>query len=361
MNETYNPFDTGIQKAIEQARKSIRPTTDQKHRAINSAFLTFANKYSSMPAEKGFLNNIGAIGDAGIPAMQKYHEVDANNEVENLALADNILKHQLKKEQEEAKKIAMERKRQLEEAKLEEQIRHHNVVENQHAQQNEPSSFLGEDFLPITSKAERTMYVKDKKSTGEILHELNTIKKDYDLYRQTVKNDRIDPQSTIGTLLQNKYYNNITRNSPSTILRQALDARLNKFAAELERKIKGGVLSMGMIKLFEDKSILPNLKDSDELFKLKMANLMGEIKEKNEASDASLRYNSHVSPYELERLKTITGENNKNSGLQEVTKDDRGYILLKNPKNNTQIEVPSDIDKEDLQQLILNGYAIDGQ
>ena len=139
---------------------------------------------------------------------------------------------------------------------------------------------MGENFIPITSKSERLSYVKDKKSSGEILHELTSIKKDYENFRELTKDNLIDPMADygIGKVANTgkdffSYFSDKKALKEETQKRKALEAKLGKFAVEIERKIKGGVLSEGMVKRFESKGLLPSLNDRPEVFEEKLNNL----------------------------------------------------------------------------------------
>jgi hypothetical protein len=209
---------------------------------------------------------------------------------------------------------------------------------------------LGENFIPIASKSERAGYVKDKKSSGEILQELSSIKEDYDKFRKTAKDDLIDPMTPygIGTAANATkdlfgYFTNSKNLRDETSKRKALEAKLGKFAVELERKIKGGVLSEGMVKRFENKGLLPALNDAPDVFEEKLNNLMQEMNERYKASEASLRYGVHISPYDLQQLEQGTSEKEEATLSEEKTPDSTGFISFLNPSTGEYFDVPADM------------------
>jgi hypothetical protein len=306
----YNPFDTGISKAIESARASLGMTQKQQDKALRSSMLAFANNMSGQPRERGFFNNFASVGRAMAPAISTYDQEEASALNENNALANQILQYKAAEEQKRALEEQRAWQRQHAEAQLGESRRYHDLM----AQKNNPAmnvniGGLGENFVPIASKSERTGYVKDKKASGEILQELSSIKKDYDQFREIAKNDFIDPMNPYGLgAVANStkdlfgYFTGKESLRDETSKRKALEAKLGKFAVELERKIKGGVLSEGMVKRFENKGLLPALSDPPDVFEEKLNNLTQEMNERYKASDASLRYGVHISPYDLQQL-----------------------------------------------------------
>jgi len=196
--QNYNPFDTGISKAIESARASLGMTQKQQDKALRSSMLAFANNMSQQPRERGFFNNFASVGRAMSPALTTYNQEETSALNENNTLANQILKYQGQEEDRRALEEQRAWQRQHSEAQLEEQRRHHNLM----AQKNNPAmnvniSGLGENFIPIGSKSERLLYTKDKKASGEILQELSSIKKDYDKFRETAKFFSQSPHSFI--------------------------------------------------------------------------------------------------------------------------------------------------------------------
>jgi hypothetical protein len=346
----YNPFDTGISKAIESARASLGMTQKQQDKALRSSMLAFANNMSQQPRERGFFNNFASVGRAMSPALTTYDQEETSALNENNALANQILKYQAQEEDRRALEEQRAWQRQHSEAQLGESRRYHDLM----AQKNNPAmnvniSGLGENFIPIGSKSERLLYTKDKKASGEILQELSSIKKDYDKFRETAKDDLIDPMTPygIGTAANATkdlfgYFTDNKSLREESSKRKALEAKLGKFAVELERKIKGGVLSEGMVKRFENKGLLPSLSDPADVFEEKLNNLTQEMNERYKASEASLRYGVHISPYDLQQLEQgTTGSENPVSS--EEVPNSSGFISFLNPATGEYFDVPANM------------------
>lgn len=346
----YNPFDNGISKAIESARASLGMTQKQQDKALRSSMLAFANNMSQQPRERGFFNNFASIGRAMSPALTTYDQEETSALNENNTLANQILKYQGQEEDRRALEEQRAWQRQHSEAQLGESRRYHNLM----AQKNNPAmnvniSGLGENFVPIASKSERTGYVKDKKASGEILQELSSIKKDYDQFREIAKDDLIDPMTPygIGTAANASkdlfgYFSGNENLRKETSKRKALEAKLGKFAVELERKIKGGVLSEGMVKRFENKGLLPALSDPPDVFEEKLNNLTEEMNERYKAADSSLRYGVHISPYDLQQLEQgVIGSETPVS--LEKAPNSSGFVSFLNPETNEYFDVPADM------------------
>lgn len=335
---SYNPFDTGISKAIQAARDSLGMTQKQQDKALRSSMLAFANNMSGQPKERGFFNNFASVGRALSPALSIYDQEETAALNENNALANQILKYQAQEQERRALEEQRAWQRQHSEAQLGESRRYHDLM----AQKNNPAmnvniGGLGENFIPIGSKSERLLYTKDKKASGEILQELSSIKKDYDQFREIAKDDVIDPMTPygIGTAANASkdlfgYFTGNKNLRDETSKRKALEAKLGKFAVELERKIKGGVLSEGMVKRFENKGLLPSLSDPADVFEEKLNNLTQEMAERYKASEASLRYGVHISPYDLQQLEQGAQGQGETTGSSE-SNNPEDYVLMRDP------------------------------
>ena len=94
MNTNANPFDAGIQRAILTARDSLGMTEKQQDRALRRSLLNFAANIAQTPKQKGFFNNFGAISRAALPAISEYDNAEAEAEMANNALANQILNYQ---------------------------------------------------------------------------------------------------------------------------------------------------------------------------------------------------------------------------------------------------------------------------
>lgn len=340
----YNPFDVGISKAIASARESLGMTQKQQDKALRSSMLAFANNMSQQPKQRGFFNNFASVGKALSPAISAYDQEESAALGENNALANQILKYQASEQDRQAMEEEKTWRRQFAENQLGEQRRYHNMMDNFRTQNNQPAtSPLGENFIPIDGKAERNMYTKDKKASGDILKELSSIKKDYDEFKELSKDDIINPMTPYGVgkaaNAAKDFFGYFTANQDlrkETSKRKALDAKLGKFAVELERKIKGGVLSEGMVKRFENKGILPSLSDAPDVFEEKLGNLITEMGERNDAATASLKYGVHISPYDLEQLEN-SGEQETNMPLN--ASEQEGVLMQ--DSTGAQYQIPS--------------------
>lgn len=124
----YNPFDSGIQKAIASARMSLGMNKNQQENAFNNSLLAFGDSMSQMPKEKGFLNNLGSIGRALSPALKTYDQSENAAIAQNQDLANQILKYQAAEEAKQAQAEERAWHRQHAERQLGEQRRYHDLM-----------------------------------------------------------------------------------------------------------------------------------------------------------------------------------------------------------------------------------------
>lgn len=354
-NQAYNPFDVGISKAIASARESLGMTEKQQDKALRKSVLTFADNIAQQPKQRGFFNNFGSAARAMSPAIMAYDEAEDSALNENNNLANQILKY---KAAEEAKQTQAEEqawRRQHAEAQLGEQKRYHNLMDDFRREKDQPAiSPLGDNFIPLEGKAERTMYAKDRKASGEILKELSTIKSDYDKFRSTVGDNLVDPMTPYGigkaANTANDFFSYFSGDKEArdqTVKRKSLDSALGKFNVELERKIKGGILSESMRKVFENKELLPSLSDAPDVFEEKLNGLMNQMSERYQASDASLRYGAHISPYDLEQL--------EGRGQEEASAEAPQAVIKMMSPDGEQINIPAD-DAQAIQDALNDGF-----
>lgn len=335
MESNNNPFDSGIRRAVETARESLGMTEKQQDKALRRGLLNFAANIANTPKQKGFFANFGAASRAAIPAMIEYDTAGSAYEAENNALANQILAYQDKQKAELAKAEEQAWKRQLEEDKLAESRRYHDLTADYqnaklNAQNQSAVSPLGDNFAPIESKAERTNYSKLKQSTGEVLGDLKEIEKQFQNLQSITKDDLVNPMNPYIGSYANKTKDLFTYFSKDStdkgklereksIKRKAFEAEVNKFQVEFERKLKGGVLGKGIIEIFDKKKMLPSVGDAPDVFAQKLEDLEKMISNRYEAADTSLRYNTHISPYDMENLKKQQGMGQNNQREEGTT------------------------------------------
>ncbi len=124
----YNPFDSGIQKAIASARMSLGMNKEQQETAFNNSLLSFGDNIAQMPKEKGFWNNVGSIGRALSPALKTYDQSENAAMAENHGMANEILAYQKAEQARQAQAEEMAWKRQHAERQLGEQRRYHDLM-----------------------------------------------------------------------------------------------------------------------------------------------------------------------------------------------------------------------------------------
>lgn len=127
-NIQTNPFDSGIQRALETARDSLGMTEKQQDKALRRGLLNFAANIAQEPKRKGFFANFGAASRAAIPAINEYDAAESAYEAENNALANQILAYQGNQRKALAEAEEQAWKRRLEEDKLAEMKRYHDLL-----------------------------------------------------------------------------------------------------------------------------------------------------------------------------------------------------------------------------------------
>jgi hypothetical protein len=323
-NAPYNPFDTGIKRAIESAQESLGSTDKQQEKALRRSLLTFANNMGQQPKQRGFFNNFGSASRAMAPAIMDYDQSEDQALSQNQDMANQILAYQAA---EEAKQNALEHQawqRGHAENQLGEQRRYHDMM-NAYQQQklnnsrpqalenNLGSNFAGR-FTPIETNVEITSYTKDKRALGSVLQEISELEKNYKKFREDYKGNAIDPMSPYAGIANptKDFFGKFTASKSlrkETADRKTLDSQLNKFVVSSERALKGGgVMGPKLIELFKEQGIYPDLKtDTPEVFESKLDMLKHELNNAYKASNLSLQYKLRIDPYEVNDFESAMG------------------------------------------------------
>lgn len=96
--DPYNPFDSGISRAIASARASLGMSREQQERALRESINSFATNISQQPQERGFGRNLAAIGRALTPSISTYDQYEDLANKENNELANQIIKDRREQE-----------------------------------------------------------------------------------------------------------------------------------------------------------------------------------------------------------------------------------------------------------------------
>jgi len=124
----YNPFDSGISKAISSARESLGMTDKQQEKALRRSMLTFGDNIAQQPKQKGFWNNFGSVGRALSPAIMAHDDAEDTALTQNNALANQMLAYQAAEQNRQSQEEEKAWRRQHAEAQLGEQRRAHDMA-----------------------------------------------------------------------------------------------------------------------------------------------------------------------------------------------------------------------------------------
>lgn len=356
MSVGANPFDAGIQRAISTARDSLGMTEKQQDRALRRSLLNFASNIAQTPKSKGFFNNFGDISRAALPAIGEYDNAEAEAEMANNAMAKQIQDYQRGLRGEEFEREKFNSQAKFQQDQLAETKRYHDLMNDFNkakleAENQSVVSPLGDNFAPIESKTERTNYSKLKQSTGEVLGDLGKIKQQFENLQDLTKDDLINPMNPYVGSYANQakdllsYFNkdsddvNKKAEREKSIKRKAFEAEVNKFQVEFERKLKGGVLGKGIIEIFDKKKMLPSVGDAPDVFKQKLEDLNEMMSNRYEAADNSLRYNTHISPYDMDNLKR-----QKSFGQNKPQTEESSTVLMQDNLGNKYNVPKADVE-----------------
>lgn len=360
--QPYNPFDSGIRAAIESARVSLDMTEKQQDKALRRSMLSFANAYGNEPKRKGFIGNFGAVARSLSPAILAHDESEDLAFKENNNLANQILAYQAAEQQRQAQQEERNWHRQHAENQLAEQRRYHDMMDSYHNKQlqnNEasiPFELADMGVLPIDNKKDFSAYIKDKKSLGTILNEVNELDHDYKEFRKDTAGNIIDPMSP-GRYVKNAAkditgrFFNIKSLKEETAKRETLNSKLNKFVISSERALKGGgVMGPRLIELFKEQGIYPSLEsDTPEVFESKLKMLKEEIENSYKAANLSLQYRVHIDPSQVNDF-----ENKLKAQETSIGNNTNKQTILMQDQNGNEYEIPA----HEVNEAIQDGLSL---
>lgn len=360
--QSFNPFDSGIRAAIESARVSLDMTEKQQDKALRRSMLSFADAYGNEPKAKGFMGNFGAVARSLSPAIMAHDEVEDASFRENNDLANQILKYQAAEQARQAQAEERQWHRQHAENQLAEQQRYHNMMDSYHKsklQQNEislPSNLEGMGLIPIDNKKDFASYLKDKKSIGKVLHDIDSLEEDYANFRTKAEKNIFDPMGP-GRSVTNKakdvagrFFNNKALKE-ETAERETLDAKLKKFVTSSERDLKGGGnLGLGLIKFFKDENIYPTLsEDSPETFIAKLKMMKEETENSYKAANLSLQHKVHLDAFQVHDFEsTLSGKKPEIPEAADIENVNNETVLMQDQSGKTY-QIPASEANDALQ------------
>lgn len=350
----YNPFDSGIRKAIESAHESLGMTDKQQEKALRRSVLTFANNIAQQPKERGFFNNFGSAARALGPAILEHDNAEESYLNQNNAMANQIIGHRRALESQLAKDEDRAWKREYAQQQLREQQRYHDLIGNRTSGAVNVNVGAGgvdiSEFVPFQDKRAQNAYQKDQKALGTVLHEIKELENNYNKFRGKYQENVVDPMSPFSGIANptkdffGKFVNNKSLRE-ETADRKSLNSQLNKFVISSERALKGGgVMGPALIKLFEKQGIYPNLEhDTPEIFESKLKMLKDELATNYKAADLSLKHGVQLNPTNLEdferKFSLQMPEENETKQV-ESSPSDSEIITMLDPEGNIY-QIPS--------------------
>lgn len=132
-----SPFDIGISRALQSSRAALQMAPDQEGRALRKAMMGYGESIGAQPKVRGFMNNLGqglkALG-AGVGA---HDEAEAAAQLENQAMAEKLIAHQMAKRDYEDKMAQQTLNNDFRERQLGEMKRAHNLMHRASTAEND--------------------------------------------------------------------------------------------------------------------------------------------------------------------------------------------------------------------------------
>src|SRR5579872_8356 len=299
-----SPVARGIMSGMGAARQSIDIDQAQHDRLMG---LVFSREFGGMGSNKGG-SVLGGLNE-GLGAGIQDYAVNADR-MQKLNL--------LEMERQDA--LARELQRQQEREQERRDLQAHRAAtiglarEKLGQKTGMGASIEGFNLsnLPDLDKSTRSKYSVDYRGTGKLLSEIETIKAGIRKLKET-EEERGSPLVSQANPYIGGAVNPIKdiygRTIPGTKLgsqlnkerleRQSVNSKLQQFRARAEKDLKGGQLTKGIYKRFEQMKTFPDLSQGYDTVGQLLNDIEKEALEIHKSADMSLRSGKQITPYEL--------------------------------------------------------------
>jgi len=371
---SHNPFDSGIAKAIERTRANFGSTRDQEYRAINNGLLAFGNAISNEPMQKGFVNNLGVVGRAMNPALASYNASEEKAIAENQNIANQILQHQ---RAEQALADSREDKawhRKFQERQLAETKRAHNLLDNFRKEelQYKKNKHGSDSELDRLAPKIRTDSAFDKvglqaRKSAEFYEEVKEMEHKYKDLKETMTKAGIDTSNPF-------VFNKALRNASgflSSFTKDPVQREIASKYADLaasnkrvmqtaEKALKDGALTNFTVKYGDDNRLYPSFgSEPYDEYERKLKTMLNDARTGYEASSLALQTGRHIDKHNYGRIKEleqhmragvltdpvgdmpVSNGNIPDSTLDRELLDSTGFVSFLDPKTNKYFDIPA--------------------
>lgn len=292
-----DPFDKGIMRAVQSARKSLAMDEEQEDAALRNSILTFGEEMHKMPKTRGFMSNFAQVGRALSPAIKTHDAYEEEAKDKNMKMLQYA---QALRAAEEAKIDNLEYQAYLREHAdkvLAEQKNYHqqSILARfaEAAKKDSESQFADYQGLPYRKLDKVGQRQADalKSITSANKFKLHDIDKALQALEKETKDNMFRPigglsditnpvKDVVGRVLGN---DKLTK---ETALRKSFYSQLGQLRATAERMTDGGgKLGQGMYDRL--RPFFPNEDDDYLTLKTKLANFKREVEAFNKVAKIS--------------------------------------------------------------------------
>lgn len=331
-----DPIGNGAMKGMDAAKSSLSLSPPQMNRATPMArgiSSLMGNMQTPQPGT-GSAGMLQSIAQAMGPAMQSYYNAQDTD-------AAIQMKQQEAMQQQEQDLLKMALSQQTRNAQNDYHNRHlaetsrHNQAMEQLGGGQRQQGLMGVpetgiealDSLPVLDKKSKTDTLKKINASSTLLSEVNNIERKLAEFEALTEGSTFDPFGP-GSSITNKvkdaagYFGGNEQLDKERTLRKQLDSSLRQFNITLERNLKGGVVSEGMAKRFENKEVLPGVNEPLPDLKAKLNDLKHHIEIENKSAKLSAKYGRNVDPVTYEEMIQMHSDKPEAKATPQAQSDD---------------------------------------
>jgi len=346
-----DPFDKGIMRAVQSARKSLAMDEEQEDAALRNSILTFGEEMHKMPKTRGFMSNFAQVGRALSPAIKTHDAYEEEAKDKNMKMLQYAQALRAAEEakidnleyqaylREHADKVLAEQKNYHQQsllarfaeaaAKKNGAIPTHNV---------DAYGLVEGKYVPFMDKKERDPYIKKLAGANLVITHLSDAQSKLDKFNKEHGKELLAAPIIGSTIGKGKgiigHFSGNKKAIKDANDRAALDQVIGLISTKYEKELKGSILTKNIMDRFESMGLVPKASDSPAVIKNKLAQILKIAKEEQEIAKQSLLNNYHYVPSESSELVNSVGETENNQGM--IIMQAPSGMQLKIPANDMQ-------------------------
>lgn len=310
--QDYSPFDRGVAKAISSTRNNLAMTQDQEHQAINNALLQFGKAMAQEPKEKGFFNNLGAVGRSASAGLENYNQSKTEALKDNQALANQIEDRLYRDKMLGIKREDNDWSRKFQQAKFDAEQDYKKQMLELKKQKYGGSSEL-DNIAPIIRTDSAFDKIGDKtEAAANFYNEVEEVKHLYEDLKSTMNKAGIDTTNPLSFKKAIRDASGILSSFTKDPVKRDiakkyadLDASNKRAMQTAEKALSNKALTDFTVRYGDEKNLFPNFKENFDIYETKLNHMLDDARKGYEAANLSMQTGRRVNKKNFELVRNL--------------------------------------------------------